>query len=265
MPGGRQSDPGCLAQAPDKWIESPHLYKGTRHSATAKLVQQGLTDSNIRDAAALSKWPLPTLSPTYLALGVILLLQHGGHLIFKETELCIYLLQEHFPLGRVQKAALDQYLRSMRERPRHKGNPDFPPKQANSTASSSITRSSTPSLLSPDSFNLSHTPTSPNPALHSLFRTAEAAPYHNASRWAKVQLNDKSILPSQEGDLSGRWEYSSVLSNVLRVHMSAKEIAWLNHYKKFIATYVRSLGGDEGLDITWDMKLPNAYILKYDV
>lgn len=75
--------------------------------------------------AALSKWQLlclpHTLSPTYLALGVILLLQHGGHLILKETELCIYLLQEHLPLGRVQKAALDQYLRSTRERPRHEG------------------------------------------------------------------------------------------------------------------------------------------------
>lgn len=32
------------------------------------------------------------------------------------------------------------------------------------------------------------------------------APYHNASRWAEVQLNDKSILPSQEGDLGGRYE-----------------------------------------------------------
>lgn len=47
--------------------------------------------------------------------------------------------------------------------------------------------------------------------------------------------------------------------------MSAKEIAWLNHYKKFFATYVRSLGRDEGLDIIWDMNLPDAYILKFDV
>lgn len=117
--------------------------------------------------------PLPTFSPTYLILGVILLLQHGGHLILKETELLIYLLQEHFPLGRVQKAALDQHLRSTRERLRCKGqrdtgdpfglpiyssqlllgDPDFPPKQdlrlANSIASSSLIRSYTLSVLRP--------------------------------------------------------------------------------------------------------------------
>lgn len=32
------------------------------------------------------------------------------------------------------------------------------------------------------------------------------APYHNASRWAKVELNDKSILPSEEGDPGGRYK-----------------------------------------------------------
>lgn len=31
-------------------------------------------------------------------------------------------------------------------------------------------------------------------------------PYHNASRRAKVELNDKSILPSQEGDPGGRYK-----------------------------------------------------------
>jgi hypothetical protein len=29
---------------------------------------------------------------------------------------------------------------------------------------------------------------------------------HNASRWTKVQLNDKSILPSQEGNPGGRYK-----------------------------------------------------------
>lgn len=38
---------------------------------------------------------------TYLALGIILLLQHGGHLILKEAQLLIDLLQEYLPLGRV--------------------------------------------------------------------------------------------------------------------------------------------------------------------
>lgn len=31
----------------------------------------------------------------------------------------------------------------------------------------------------------------------------QLTPYHNASRWAEVQLNDKPILPGQEGDPGG--------------------------------------------------------------
>lgn len=58
---------------------------------------------------------LPAFFPTYLALGLILLLQHSGHLILKEAELLIHLLQECLPLGRVQKATLHQNLRSTRE------------------------------------------------------------------------------------------------------------------------------------------------------
>lgn len=58
-----------------------------------------------------------------------------------------------------------------------------------------------------------------------------------------------------------RWEYGSVLPNTLRFHMSAEETDWFSQYKKSLATYMRSLGGEEGLDITQDMKPPkNLYI-----
>ncbi|XP_024608475.1 DNA replication complex GINS protein PSF1 isoform X2 [Neophocaena asiaeorientalis asiaeorientalis] len=58
-----------------------------------------------------------------------------------------------------------------------------------------------------------------------------------------------------------RWECGSVLPSALRFHMSAEEMEWFNHYKKSLATYMRSLGGHEGLDITQDMKPPkNLYI-----
>ncbi|XP_065777655.1 DNA replication complex GINS protein PSF1-like isoform X2 [Muntiacus reevesi] len=43
-----------------------------------------------------------------------------------------------------------------------------------------------------------------------------------------------------------RWEYGSVLPSALRFHMSAEEMDWFNRYKKSLATYMRSLGGDEG-------------------
>lgn len=59
-----------------------------------------------------------------------------------------------------------------------------------------------------------------------------------------------------------RWEYGSVLPNSLRFHMSAEETEWFNHYKKSLATYMRSLGGDEGLDITQDVKPPKSLYIE---
>ncbi|XP_074174102.1 DNA replication complex GINS protein PSF1 isoform X2 [Rhinolophus sinicus] len=59
-----------------------------------------------------------------------------------------------------------------------------------------------------------------------------------------------------------RWEYGSVLPNALRFHMSAEEMEWFNHYKKTLAIYMRSLGGDEGLDITQDMKPPKSLYIE---
>ncbi|XP_030897357.1 DNA replication complex GINS protein PSF1 [Leptonychotes weddellii] len=40
------------------------------------------------------------------------------------------------------------------------------------------------------------------------------------------------------------------------------QMEWFNHYKKSLATYMRSLGGDEGLDITQDMKPPKSLYIE---
>ena len=37
---------------------------------------------------------------------------------------------------------------------------------------------------------------------------------------------------------------------------------WFNGYKKSLATYMRSLAGDQGLDITQDMKPPKSLCIK---
>uniref|UniRef100_A0A4W2HI15 DNA replication complex GINS protein PSF1 n=1 Tax=Bos indicus x Bos taurus TaxID=30522 RepID=A0A4W2HI15_BOBOX len=59
-----------------------------------------------------------------------------------------------------------------------------------------------------------------------------------------------------------RWDYCSVLPSALRLHMSAEEMDWFNGYKKSLATYMRSLAGDQGLDITQDMKPPKSLCIK---
>ncbi|XP_053918183.1 DNA replication complex GINS protein PSF1 isoform X4 [Cuculus canorus] len=59
-----------------------------------------------------------------------------------------------------------------------------------------------------------------------------------------------------------RWEYGSVLPNTVQFHMSADEVEWFNQYKKSLATYMRSVGGEEGLDLTQDIKPPKSLYIE---
>uniref|UniRef100_A0A8C0ZDW9 DNA replication complex GINS protein PSF1 n=1 Tax=Cyanistes caeruleus TaxID=156563 RepID=A0A8C0ZDW9_CYACU len=59
-----------------------------------------------------------------------------------------------------------------------------------------------------------------------------------------------------------RWEYGSVLPNTIQFHMSAEEVEWFNQYKKSLATYMRSVGGEEGLDLTQDIKPPKSLYIE---
>ncbi|XP_062256656.1 DNA replication complex GINS protein PSF1 isoform X1 [Platichthys flesus] len=59
-----------------------------------------------------------------------------------------------------------------------------------------------------------------------------------------------------------RWEYGSVLPANIRFHMCAEELQWFSHYKKSLASFMRSLGGGEGLDITQDMKPPKSLYIE---
>lgn len=46
----------------------------------------------------------------------------------------------------------------------------------------------------------------PSPSFLRPVSLSPPTPYHNASGWAEVQLDDKSILPSQEGDPGGGYK-----------------------------------------------------------
>ncbi|XP_053477156.1 DNA replication complex GINS protein PSF1 [Ictalurus furcatus] len=59
-----------------------------------------------------------------------------------------------------------------------------------------------------------------------------------------------------------RWEYGSVLPTTIRFHTCAEGMDWFNRYKKSLATHMRSLGGEEGLDITRDMKPPKSLYIE---
>ncbi|XP_061823416.1 DNA replication complex GINS protein PSF1 isoform X1 [Nerophis lumbriciformis] len=83
-----------------------------------------------------------------------------------------------------------------------------------------------------------------------------------------------------------RWEYGSVLPASVRFHMNAEEVRatcerltrmsttvshiyagcvqlqWFACYKKSLASFMRSLGGGGGLDITQDMKPPKSLYIE---
>ncbi|MEQ2197198.1 DNA replication complex GINS protein PSF1, partial [Xenoophorus captivus] len=50
-----------------------------------------------------------------------------------------------------------------------------------------------------------------------------------------------------------RWEYGSVLP---------ANVQWFGRYKKSLASFMRSIGGEEGLDITQDMKPPKSFYIQ---
>lgn len=59
-----------------------------------------------------------------------------------------------------------------------------------------------------------------------------------------------------------RWEYGSVLPPSVRFHLSVEEFEWFNHYKKSLASYMGSVGGEEGLDLTQDTKPPKSLYIE---
>ncbi len=48
----------------------------------------------------------------------------------------------------------------------------------------------------------------------------------------------------------------------LTCHLIINQMEWFNQYKKSLATYMRSIGGEEGLDITQDMKPPKSLYIE---
>lgn len=59
-----------------------------------------------------------------------------------------------------------------------------------------------------------------------------------------------------------RWEYGSVLPPAVRFHMCAEELQWFSQYKKSLASFMKSLGNGEGLDITQDTKPPKSLYIQ---
>ncbi|XP_061173153.1 DNA replication complex GINS protein PSF1-like [Saccostrea cucullata] len=59
-----------------------------------------------------------------------------------------------------------------------------------------------------------------------------------------------------------RWEFGSVLPPEVKFNMCEQEIQWFSKYNKMLATYMRSIGGEGGLDLTQDLKPPKTLYIE---
>lgn len=59
-----------------------------------------------------------------------------------------------------------------------------------------------------------------------------------------------------------RWEFGSVLPPEVKFNMSEQEVQWFSKYNKMLANYMRSIGGEGGLDLTQDLKPPKTLYIE---
>ena len=62
-----------------------------------------------------------------------------------------------------------------------------------------------------------------------------------------------------------RWDYGSVLMADIKYNMAEQEVQWFNKYNKCLANYMRSIGGQGGLDLTQDIKPPKTLYIEVSV
>lgn len=59
-----------------------------------------------------------------------------------------------------------------------------------------------------------------------------------------------------------RWEFGSVLPADVKFNLCEQEIQWFGKYNKMLASYMRSIGGEGGLDLTQDLKPPKTLYIE---
>ncbi|KAL1117912.1 hypothetical protein AAG570_004225 [Ranatra chinensis] len=79
-------------------------------------------------------------------------------------------------------------------------------------------------------------------------------------RQAALERNKRCLLAYQWNRMERlrkmRWEFGSILPPDIKSNLSDAEVGWFNKYSKCLATYMKSIGGQNGLNITQDMKPP---------
>ena len=59
-----------------------------------------------------------------------------------------------------------------------------------------------------------------------------------------------------------RWEFGSALPQSIRSNLSAEELKWFTKYSRILATYMRSIGENDGLNLTLNLKPPKTLCIE---
>ncbi|XP_066583325.1 DNA replication complex GINS protein PSF1-like [Prorops nasuta] len=59
-----------------------------------------------------------------------------------------------------------------------------------------------------------------------------------------------------------RWEIGSILPPEISTNLLSSEIQWFNNYNKILATYMRSIGDNHGLNLTANMTPPKSLYIE---
>ncbi|KAJ9590790.1 hypothetical protein L9F63_016176 [Diploptera punctata] len=59
-----------------------------------------------------------------------------------------------------------------------------------------------------------------------------------------------------------RWEFGSILPPEIKNNLCEPEIQWFNSYSKCLANYMKTIGDNNGLDLTQDVKPPKSLYIE---
>ncbi|KAK0089495.1 hypothetical protein PV325_007058 [Microctonus aethiopoides] len=96
---------------------------------------------------------------------------------------------------------------------------------------------------------------------------------NSTSRFMSVQLRHAALNRNKRCLLAyvynrmrrlrqARWEFGSILPTEISVNMLSLESQWYQAYNKSLATYMRSIGDNQGLNLTMDMMPPKSLYIE---
>ncbi|KAK5645273.1 hypothetical protein RI129_006573 [Pyrocoelia pectoralis] len=103
---------------------------------------------------------------------------------------------------------------------------------------------------------------------HEDSRVGEAVDYTATirTRHAIIQRNLRCLLAYHYNRLrclrTMRWEFGSILPPDIKANLSHSETNWFSKYSSMLATYMRSIGDDGGVNLTIDLNPPKALYIE---